>query len=184
MRVFVSVDLPPSLVDAVESVQAMFAKERGLRFTDPTQAHITMKFLGEVPESLIPEITTWLSEAIDELTIDPFSATIAGLGAFPSTDYIRVIWLGITNGHDDLMHIQEVIERKAITAGFDAEQHDFTPHITIARMEHAADKANIQAILEDEDPHVGTMTVDAVALTKSTLGENGPVYSTIKRFEL
>ena len=47
MRLFVSVDLPSSLVEAVADAQAPFEACAGLRLTDPTQAHCTLTFLGD-----------------------------------------------------------------------------------------------------------------------------------------
>lgn len=183
MRVFVSVDLPPDLTASVKAVQDRFADASGLNFTDPSQAHITLKFLGEVPPEDIEDIEAALTAAVREVEVPPFEAIFRGLGAFPSTEYIRVVWLGVADGTDEFMALHEAIERRFTDMGFPPEEHSFTPHVTLARMEHAGGKDLVQRGLED-DPVVGSMQVTDVCLTESTLTPDGPEYSTLIRVPL
>jgi len=83
MQLFVSVDLPLSLADTVETVQDEFSEAEGLRFVDPKQAHFTLKFLGDINPERRDKIKTALHEAVDEASVDPFNCTIGGLGVFP-----------------------------------------------------------------------------------------------------
>ncbi|MFB6070654.1 MAG: RNA 2',3'-cyclic phosphodiesterase [Halanaeroarchaeum sp.] len=179
MRLFVSVDLPDSLADAVADVQARFEDASGLRFTDPEQAHVTMKFLGETPEHRVGEIEDALEEAVTDSGVGPFEATYGGLGVFPSLEYISVVWLGVTEGEAEFVSLHEPIERELVGLGFDEEDHAFTPHVTLARMEHAGGKDLVQRVVSEESPVVGTTTVRDVRLTESTLTDDGPVYETV-----
>jgi 2'-5' RNA ligase len=184
MRLFASVDLPDDLAPGVRAVQDELRNVSGLDFTDPTQAHVTLKFLGEVDADRITGVEDAIGEAVDATGVDPFEATVEGIGAFPSPEYIRVVWLGIGRGSEELTRLHEAIEDRTTRMRFDPEDHAFTPHVTLARMNHAGGKDLVQQALRERDPEVGSMRVEAVSLTESDLGPGGPAYSTVARFPL
>lgn len=183
MRLFVSADLH-DLAESIKTVQQQFEDASGLRFTDPAQAHITLTFLGDTDQERIPELTRELEAAVADSGVDPFTLEVSGLGVFPSLDYIRVLWVGVTQGSEQLTALHEEIEQRTTALGFDPEDHEFTPHATIARMDHAGGKDVIQNTVQSENPTVGRITLDEIRLKKSELTENGPRYSTVERFEL
>lgn len=184
MRLFVSVDLPADLADAVAAVQDEFRDAPGLRFVDPTQAHVTLKFLGEVPERRVSRVSETLGRAVQTAGVAPFELELSGVGAFPSHDYISVVWLGVAAGTSELTALHDAIEAAFVDAGFEPEDHAFTPHVTLARMEHAGGKAHVQDVLERYDPEPGGMRVSEVRLTRSDLEADGPHYSTVHRVPL
>jgi 2'-5' RNA ligase len=186
MRLFVSVDLPDDLTDDVAAVQERFADASGLSFTDPAQAHVTLQFLGDVTPGRRDELAAALQSAVDAAALDPFTVDYGGIGVFPGLDYVRVLWLGVRDGHGDgeLAALHEHVERETTALGFDPDDHAFTPHVTIARMEHAGGKELVQELVQEYDPDVGTQTVDALSLTESELGSDGPTYSTVERVSL
>ena len=184
MRLFVSVDLPDALADGVAAVQDELRDASGLTFTDPAQAHLTLKFLGEVDRGRLGELRAAVVGAVEDAGVGPFEATVGGLGAFPSDDYIRVVWLGFEAGSAELAALHGAIEDRTVALGFDPETHDFTPHVTLARMQHAGGKELVQRALRERDPTVGSWTVEAVRLTESELGSEGPEYSTVNEFPL
>ena len=183
MRLFVSVDLH-ALAEEFAAVQALFEGVGGLNFTDPGQAHVTLKFLGDTDPDRLPELTGALERAVAESGVEPFTAEVGGLGVFPHLGYISVVWVGVREGSEQLTRLHEAIERRATGLGFDPEDHDFTPHATLARMDHAGGKETVQDLVEHRDPDVGRLPVEAVALTESTLTDDGPRYSTVERFPL
>jgi 2'-5' RNA ligase len=185
MRLFVSVDLPDDLTDSVRAVQESFEGASGLKFTDPERAHVTMQFLGDVDESRLDEVTAAVERGVDAAGVsDAFPARFAGLGVFPDLDYISVVWLGVEVGSDELTALHEGIEAETTAVGFDPEDHEFTPHVTLARMEHAGGKERVQEVVGSRHPTVGEMVVDEVRLTESVLTDDGPEYSTVESFPL
>ena len=184
-RLFVSVDLD-GLADAVRAVQEPFADTAGLRLTDPEQAHVTLKFLGDTDPERVAELVAELETAVEQSGIEPFEAHVGGLGAFPSLDYISVVWVGVREGHGDreLTALHEAVEDRTTAMGFDPEDHEFTPHATVARMDHAGGKERVQALVENEDPDVGRLPVEEIRLTESVLGDDGPAYSTVESVSL
>ena len=183
MRLFVSADLD-ELAGEVSEVQSLFDEASGLRFTDPEQAHITLKFLGDTDPDRLDDLTEALEAAVDDAGVSPFEADVGGLGVFPHLDYISVVWIGVRAGSEQLTRLHESIESATTALGFDPEDHEFTPHATIARMDHAGGKELVQDVVESQDPDVGTVRFDEIRLTKSELTDDGPEYSTVERFPL
>jgi 2'-5' RNA ligase len=182
-RLFVSVDLE-GLAAEVAAVQDLFADASGLNHIEPEQAHITMKFLGDTDPHRVPELTEALEAAVDDSGVGPFDAEFGGLGVFPHLDYISVVWLGVRQGSEELTRLHEAIEERTVALGFDPEDHDFTPHVTLARMDHAGGKELVQDVVQNRDPDAGRLRVEEVRLTESTLTEDGPVYSTLESVRL
>lgn len=184
MRLFISIDLPDALSAAVADLQERFRGAEGLRFVDPEQVHVTLKFLGDTSEGRLDAVQEAVETAIDDAGVGPFEATLGGLGVFPNTEYISVIWVGVRRGTDEMTRLHEAIERETTALGFEAEAHDFTPHLTIARMDDARGKQHVQDVVRTDDPTLGEFRVERVQLKESTLTSDGPEYSTVMRFGL
>ncbi|SFR33068.1 RNA 2',3'-cyclic phosphodiesterase [Halogeometricum limi] len=186
MRLFLSIDLPDSLTDAVATAQERFAAAESLRFVDPAQTHVTLKFLGDTDEERIPAVEAAVEAAIDDTDVGPFDATIGGFGVFPSLDYISVVWAGVRDGAGaaEMTTLAEAIERETVGRDFDPERHEFTPHVTLARMDDARGKEAVRRVVREADPDVGTFRVAEVRLKESTLTNDGPRYETVRRFAL
>ncbi|MDR9430050.1 MAG: RNA 2',3'-cyclic phosphodiesterase [Natronomonas sp.] len=182
MRLFVSVDLG-GLGKEIGRLQAPLAELSGLRLTDSADAHVTMKFLGDGDHDL-DALSGAIDAAIDEADVGAFEATFDRVGAFPSTAYIRVVWLGVGRGAEPLTALHRRLEAETTALGYDAESHEFTPHVTLARMEHAAAKADVQAFLREDPPEVGPVHIDELRLKESTLTGDTPTYRTVARFGL
>ena len=183
MRLFVSVDVD-ELADSIAAIQHPFADASGLRLTDPEQAHVTLTFLGDTDQRRLPDLTDAIETAVADSGVAPFRAELGGLGVFPNLEYISVIWLGVRAGRDSLTGLHEHIEEQTTALGFDPEDHAFTPHVTLARMDHAGSKERVQHLVRSRDPTAGTLTMDAVCLTESRLTPDGPAYETVERFDL
>ncbi len=182
MRLFVSVDLD-GIADAVSGVQDPLSELPGLRLTDPGQAHVTMKFLG-AGEHDLEALSNAIETAVSDAEIDPFKTTFEGVGAFPSAEYIRVLWLGVGRGTSELTALHRRIEAETTTLGYDEERHEFTPHVTLARMEHAAAKGEVQRFLREADPDVGPLRVEELRLKESRSTDDGPKYRTVEQFRV
>jgi 2'-5' RNA ligase len=142
-----------------------------------------MKFLGEADHDL-DALAGAIEAAVEGADVGPFEATFEGLGVFPSLEYISVIWLGVSRGSEKLTELHERLEFETTELGYDPERHDFTPHVTLARMDHAAAKDEVQRLVEENDPVAGTVRIEELRLTESTLTDEGPEYETVERFPL
>jgi 2'-5' RNA ligase len=183
MRLFFAVDLPAELTEPLAALQAEFESAAGLRFTDPEQAHITMQFLGEVAaDSRLRDVKLAGAAAVDAANVEPFEVEIGGLGVFPSLDYISVLWAGVRDGAPALTTLQTALETETTELGFAPDDHEFTPHVTLARMNDARGKRLIQSALRERDPTVGRFEASELRLKRSTLTDEGPEYDTVARF--
>ena len=184
MRLFVAVDLPADLSSEIAAAQRRFGDAPGLRLTDPEGAHVTLKFLGAVDDDAVTEVERAVERAVDDAAVEPFEATVGGFGVFPSLDYISVVWTGIRRGTAELTRLHDHVERRTTDLGFEPEDHTFTPHVTLARMDDARGKRAVQGVVREEDPTVGSFRVAEVRLKRSELTPDGPVYSTVATVSL
>ena len=184
MRLFVSINLPDDLSQSISEIQEAIEPAGGVRLTNPTQCHVTLKFLGEIDPAEVSRVVDGLSEAVETADIAPFEATVSGMGVFPELSYIRVIWLGIDEGATQVTTLAAAVERALVDRGFNPADHSFTPHITIARMDHAGGKELVQRVVNETHPTLGTMSVDEITLTESILTADGPQYETVETIPL
>ncbi len=92
MRCFVAVDIDENLKDKIINIQKELATLGNMKLVEKQNLHFTLKFLGEINERTIKEVMNKL-ESIAKQT-QSFTINIQGMGAFPSLDYIRVVWIG------------------------------------------------------------------------------------------
>ncbi|WP_128906194.1 RNA 2',3'-cyclic phosphodiesterase [Halorubrum amylolyticum] len=189
MRAFFAVDPPDELAPAVAEAQTAFEDADGLRFVDPEQTHVTLKFLGEIDgggENNDDDTTPALDDviaagerAVETADVGPFECAVEGFGVFPSLDYISVVWAGIDAGSAELTALHEALETETTALGVDPEDHEFTPHVTLARMNDARGKELVREAVRERDPEIGRFEVDAVRLVSSTLTSDGPEYEAV-----
>jgi|AntRauTorcE11898_2_1112593.scaffolds.fasta_scaffold05265_3 2'-5' RNA ligase len=192
MRLFFAIDVPDGLRDSIAAVQDDLRAAEGLSFTDPDQAHLTMKFLGEIPteeeaeddEPTVADAKRAGAGAAEAAGLGSFEVALAGLGAFPSEAYVSVVWTGVEAGAAELGELATALESAATDRGFDAADNPFTPHVTLARMNDARGKEFVQSRVRDENPNVGRFTAEELRLKRSLLRDDGANHETIARFPL
>lgn len=183
VRAFIGIDIDEAvrqkLVAAQEQLQATGAQ---LKLVEPPNIHVTMKFLGEVPENRAGAIAEALGRAA--AGTKQFDIRVKGIGVFPNLRYIRVVWAGVAEGRDGVIGLQQGIDRELGPLGFRSER-DFVPHLTIARVKTAKQKEQLAALIKEmTDAEFGVTRAQAVELKQSTLTSKGPIYSTLARIEL
>ena len=173
MRLFVAVDMDPNIRSAVEKIQRQL-EEPGLNVVEPQNLHLTLKFLGEVEEGQVRGI----EERLAGIKIAPFEVEYTGVGAFPSMDYIRVVWIGMKGAG-----LQELAEKVRNALSEYPDDHPFSAHLTIARVKYRPQrlKDNLQRLA---DVKTGRQLVNEFRLKKSMLTPRGPVYGDVRAFRL
>jgi 2'-5' RNA ligase len=169
----VAIDLEPELRAKVTEIGQKIAGY-GVKPIEPDSLHITLKFLGELGELQVKDAISQLKK----VDFSTFEIKIAGLGAFPSSNYIRVIWLGIES--KELMELAKLVDEKL--AGFRKDERGFSAHLTIARVSTAV-PGLAEKITSLKGIEIGRQTVKDFRLKKSTLTPKGPIYSDIEVFE-
>lgn len=168
MRLFVGV-LPPRR--ACEELTRAIAPHRsawpGLRWLDPAGWHMTLAFLGEVPEEVLPELETRLARAASRHA--PMTLSLAGAGAFPSVRRARVFWTGVHGPHLRLARLAGSLGAGAVRAGAArTDRRRLRPHLSLARSRADVD---VRPLVEGLQAFAGTpWEAHTVHLVRSRLG--------------
>jgi 2'-5' RNA ligase len=181
VRIFIAVDVDePLLVSRITRlIDAVRATGVPMKPVEPENLHITIRFIGEVPEGLAGEVAR---DVIGRLSFEEFEIGFRGLGAFPGLHRPRVVWIGVSDGVEELARIRGAVEEGLRRLGIPPERggHDFKPHLTLARIKGSRNMhALTKLIMEYQDYEVGRMVVRSVRLKKSTLTPRGPIYETL-----
>lgn len=182
VRLFVALLLP----DEIKSAMGKFIAELkplsvGVKWVETENLHLTLKFIGETSEKNVASISETIGKAISGSA--RFDVHIAECGGFPNLRNAKVLWVGM-NGADPAAEMAIQIEQSLVPLGIPAENRPFAPHLTVGRIKL---KINLNALAEKmENAHfdAGTVTLDRVALVKSTLTPRGPIYENLKVYQL
>ena len=162
-------DIPSDVKHRIVKVQNRLNSQSWLiKFVEPENLHITLKFFGEINESKIEAIIKDLEKSGLKRTV----VNINKLGYF-SPGYIKVIWLGVGG----LNNIMPELEKRF---GFLK-----TPHLTIGRVKRIKDKNALVTALKDlENTKIGSFDALKIVMKKSTLTPRGPIYEDLVYVEL
>jgi RNA 2',3'-cyclic 3'-phosphodiesterase len=161
----------------------MFEKEitktgADVKLVEPENIHITVKFLGDTDETYIDVIEQSIKESV--LSIKPFLITLEGTGVFPNQNYIKVIWIGITD-NGNIETIARAIDEKLKPLGFKKESRGFSPHLTVGRVKTAINKDQLLKVIGNYNTVEFTIqNIQSITLKKSELTPNGPIYTTLR----
>ncbi len=171
MRIFIAVDVPKTLHKPIEDLQKALYED-GLKMVKPEKLHITIKFLGERDEKSVKLIMNKLTDIKEE----KFTAKIHGLGVFPNSNYIKVVWIGIEPAES----FRKLA--KSINNALSSDE-PFEPHLTIARVKKRPENLT-KKIGEFKNKEIGYFEVSEFKLKKSTLTPEGPVYQDLASFDM
>ncbi len=175
IRSFIAVDVTAKeVVNAVEALQReLLATGADLKPVEPYNLHLTLIFLGEQPKRNLDEI----AKRLEGLPHKRFVIELRGVGAFPNPSSPRVIWIDVGKGREELVKLAQDV--RALARDF-AQEDEFTPHLTIARVKGPRNRDKLTAFLEaHRSDRFGEVEVAEVKLKRSTLTPRGPIYSDI-----
>jgi 2'-5' RNA ligase len=184
-RTFVAVELTnPIRARAEELIASLADTSADVKWVEPHNLHLTMKFLGDVHQREIGDVCQAVMHGAAD--VQPFELEVCGAGAFPTAARPRTIWLGAGAGTESMVALHDKIETDLAELGYREEHRRFQPHITLGRVRgegpqivELGEKLGRQA-----DFVAGRMTVNRVAVFSSTLRFDGPVYERIGDFPL
>ncbi len=183
MRVFIAVDIDEGeIIENILMFEEKLKKSNAkLKLVEKENLHVTLKFIGEVDE----KETDLIFDAVERGSkgFTKFEIEVVGAGVFPSLSRPRVVWVGIKGGADILSRLAASISRSLEQAGFRGDSKPFKPHITVARIKGYSGK--ISYLVKEFSDHIfGKMLVKDVRVKRSKLTPQGPIYTTLKSFEL
>ncbi len=177
--------VPPAatLAGLEEFLAARRDRDSSWRWTLPSQWHLTLAFLAQVPEPAVAGLLTRLARAAGRA--GPFDLALAGGGAFPRLGRATVLYAGVRSPDDadQLRRLASAVRSAATRAGVPVDDGPFRPHVTVARSRRPTDARNW---VEDLDGYESAgFTVREMALIESRLGggEGGrPRYDVVRSF--
>jgi 2'-5' RNA ligase len=182
-RLFAAIKIHPD-----ESLSSLYwalkrsLKDEKIKWVDPDNIHITLKFFGETPEHHIPGICVALREAARGIT--PFSLQIRNTGVFGSSYQPRVVWFGI-EPDDGLNKLAGSVVARLEDIGIEDDRQNFVPHLTIGRIKSLSDKKYFQQVMEKyRKGPIKKEEVTEFHLYESILSPQGPTYVIVDSFTL
>ena len=182
MRLFVALDIPENVRSALAAlVNRLRAACPDARWVRVEGVHVTLKFIGEVPNEKVDAIKTALASVPGRAAI---SLIFKGLGFFPSERRPRVLWAGIECG-PDLAALAAAVETALAPVGIPREDRTFTPHLTLARFEAPRGLSALHAAIENAGPlDFGATAAKEFHLYQSVLKRGGAEYTLLATYSL
>jgi 2'-5' RNA ligase len=187
LRTFIAVEMSPSVIaragDLIDKLRVAPAEITWVR---PQQMHLTLKFLGDVPDTDTPDICRVVQKVADDF--EPFEIICRGAGAFPNVRDPRTLWIGIEDGADELKRLQTLLDGALKSElGFAKDQRGFHPHLTIGRVkrELPGGHGELTRLLEEHAHFDANLAIiDEVVTFASFLSRKGPTHDALGRAEL
>ena len=187
MRLFLAIYFPTAILNPLTALtrrlDGRFSQQ--LRVTVPEQLHLTLCFLGDVAESMVPDLSAAL--AATTARHNPFLMELAGVGRFPDHGMPRVVWAGMRSAELRCERLQEDLGKSVAEFGVAADGKPFTPHITVARVRRGTRPQAckpLEKFLEANAVLEGRCEVASVDLVVSHLLPQGARHEVIHQFSL
>lgn len=185
MRTFFCLELPTSVKREIRKTASSIDSPAYVKWVSQENLHITLKFLGDVNSKEVPEIERKAKESASR--INPFEINIEMLSGFPNPGFPKVIWLGSNSPPEEIFQLQKDLESRLEDLGFEKENRDYVPHVTLGRTKDE-NKAKIEQMgskLKSHDLEDNwSVSVDRLTLMESTLKSHGPEYDPVFRLDL
>jgi len=185
IRTFIAISLTPELkIELRKMVDDLKPITRDVRWVKPDSIHLTLKFLGNLSGDQLQKVFSGMDIAQAKFP-GIFSVDVAGTGCFPSTRRPRVLWVGVKGEElEKLRFLQHLIDSSLTEQGFAAEDRNFSPHLTVARVKAAEQLKNLMERFS-RYPFPGVeLPVREVYVMRSDLKADGAVYSVQKTYKL
>lgn len=187
MRCFIAIDIPDEIRAALADLQKELAgrvdiRKGDVKWVEPQGMHLTLKFLGEVPDNQVVEVCNITGEVAGRHRAFDFAVREGGSFGGRSA---RVLWMGAGLGCPELLELQQDLEDALADADWPKEGRQFSGHLTLCRIRNskAGEKLG-RAIEQYKDYDLGTARADAIIVYESQLTPQGPIYTPIGSYRL
>ncbi|HEY3315825.1 MAG TPA: RNA 2',3'-cyclic phosphodiesterase [Bacillota bacterium] len=177
-RLFVAISLPDEVGRAVAPIIDELRRTKAdVKWVQPENLHLTLKFLGEVPVGKAERIAEAL-RAVPER--EPFRLALRGIDAFPSPASPRVVWIGLADGVPDFISLAHDVDGALVKLGFLREKKPVSPHLTLGRVRSPMNGEALRAAIGRLTAvEAGGFLAGEARLYRSELRPSGPVYSVV-----
>ncbi len=176
IRLFIAIDIPE---DIRILMCGMGASIPGARPVPTEQLHLTLKFIGDVENSILPDIR----EALATIGKAPFPMCLKGVGHFPPRGNPKVLWAGVTP-LSEITLLRNRIEKALANIGIPRESRKFSPHITLARLKSSPLNRVTQFLAGNSLFETPLFTINTFHLYSSTLSPRGATHTLLESYPL
>jgi 2'-5' RNA ligase len=187
MRTFIAIDIPEDiraeLARLQEELQSQVDIRKGdVKWVEPQSMHLTLKFLGEVPDNQIAEVCNIVKDIAEGHLA--FDFAVREVGSFGGRS-ARVLWVGAGLDNPELLEVQQHLEDKLAAAGWPKEGRQFSGHLTLCRIRNSKAGAKLAAAIQPyQDYDLGIVRAGALVVYESQLTPQGPMYTPIGSYQL
>lgn len=189
IRSFVAVELGSEVKTRLAEIQRQLRSATpsgAVRWVQPESIHVTLKFLGDVPQERIGAIVSALEWAC--ASVAPLVFAVAGAGCFPDARRPNVVWIGVEDPGGGLLALQQAVERALNPLGYPPEGRPFRPHLTLGRTNRNAPGPDLRKVGEAVSGlrvgHVARVDVAEIVLMRSDLSPAGARYTPLAHMPL
>ena len=181
IRCFIAVELDKAVARKVARLQLRCKEKLGqncskLKWTNPEHNHITLKFLGDVPDSLVNEICKALDQTLQQF--EPFEIEPDRLATLPQRGTPRVLVVETTVANKQLEKLHATLQNELVKIGLPPDKRRFHGHLTLARIKNTTVAGQVREMVDEYPPvSLGRQAVDRITLLQSQLDRTGPMYS-------
>ena len=178
LRIFIALELNPEIHKTIESIQNILKKaDADVKWVKHSQAHITLKFLGELSEDKLLE----LKKRLATIKAKKISATLSRIGVFPNEFVPHVLWAELEPEKEIISLAQKIDEE---TLDLAAGEQQFVSHLTLGRIKTITNKVSFKTYLKELKIEKIPGVLESFTLYQSTLSSQGPTYKEIQTYSL
>lgn len=178
-RIFVALNIPDYAKEKLFNIIYQLNQDKSLKWETKEKIHLTLKFIGDVEDELIPQIKN------DLLFLEEYKTQllqITGFGFFFSYKVPRILWAGLKYS-EELKYIAERLEDYFIRYGVEKENRPFKPHLTLMRIKNNPGEFFINKFKNSKFEPISFQS-NSISLIKSELKPAGSVYTEINKYKL
>ena len=177
MRLFIAAFLPEETKDALYLyIKSLRSSLQGVRWEPREKLHVTLRFLGDVDESCLENISA------------DVGSTVCGSGSvecgfndfclFPGPRKPRVLTLGLVKS-EQFQSLFDKVQIALLQNGFEMEKRKFIPHVTLGRI-----RGDFEGIREIPRPDETEFSITRIGIVQSELGSRGSRYTSLRTWNL
>ena len=184
IRCFFAIELPGELKARLHQFIAdLKTRADGVKWVKSDSLHITLKFMGNLPERQVDTLITALISK--PVRVSPFEVRIAEFGAFPNHRRPRVFWLGVESlPRQPLYSLFRQLEARLEPLGYEKESRRFAPHLTMGRVKSGQTFDTLWQWTRAHPFEPFRFSVDSFVLMQSILKPGGAEYKQLQKYPL
>ena len=184
IRAFIAVEIDSPNKQKLSELIALFKKtDTDVKWVNENQMHLTLKFLGNIEEIKVQEVSRALESIIKDFK--KFTISFSKIGAFPNINKPRVVWVAIDEGKGTLKLLADKIESRLEKIGFEKEKREFKAHLTLGRVKSLKNISQLTEVIQKTGfQSQDKIKISALILFQSTLAPKGAIYAPLAEIKL